>query len=219
MENNQSKQHELTQVQKPVAELKNSKSVVISSSKLFIYLLTRHPLLLLTGLLTTLLGTAALALYSIAYVSDVEQLESEQVPAVMESPMTTASENTNPLPLWMVAAIALSCASGCWVIFRLLNQPTQHPKIQKQLASSQKVPLKSTHQPRRETKTLNTQTIFASLPPLQPITHLQAIKKPLVTILPPEHKNPFDESKESLADLLDWRKHNSLTAILQQYPS
>ncbi|QLE54120.1 hypothetical protein [Nostoc sp. TCL26-01] len=219
MENNQSTQHELTQVQKPVAEPKNSKSVVISSSKLFIYLLTRHPLLLLTGLLTTLLGTTALALYSLTHVSDVEQVESEQVPAIVESPITTTSENNNPLPLWMVAAIALSCASGCWVIFRLLNQSTHRPKIQQPPASSHKVPLKSTHQPKRASQTLNTQPIFASLPPLQPITPLQAIRKPLVTILPPEPKNPFDESKESLADLLDWRKHNSLTAILQQYPS
>ena len=95
MENNQSIKHELNQVKRPKAVLKSSKSVAINSYKIFIYLLTRHPLLLLAGVFTTLMGTAGMALYGIAHVGDVEPLESEPVPAVVEQPITTiTSENS-----------------------------------------------------------------------------------------------------------------------------
>lgn len=219
MENHQSIKHELTQETRPKAALKSSQSVVISSYKIFIYLLTRHPLLLLAGVFTTLMGSAALALYSIANVGDVEKLDIEPLPAVIEQPITTTFENSNPLPLWMVAAIALSCASGCLVIFRLLNQPTPRPQFQKRQAISHKHPSTTSHTPKQEQPIFKTQPIFVPRQTLQPITPMQVIKKPLVTVLPAEQRNPFDDSKESLVELLDWRKHNSLTAILQQYSS
>ncbi|MBD2345565.1 hypothetical protein [Anabaena subtropica] len=219
MENNQSIKHELTQEKRPKAALKSGQSVVISSYNIFIYLLTRHPLLLLTGVFTTLMGSAALALYSITNVGDVEKLDVEPLPAVIEQPMTTTTENSNPLPLWMVAAIALSCASGCLVIFRLLNQPTQRPPIQKRRAISHKALSTTPHTQKQEQQVLKTQPRFVPRQTLPPMTPMQVIKKPLVTVLPAEQRNPFDDSKESLVELLDWRKHNSLTAILQQYSS
>ncbi|ABA19987.1 conserved hypothetical protein [Trichormus variabilis ATCC 29413] len=218
MENNQSIKHELTQETRHTAVLKSSKSVAISSYKIFIYLLTRHPLLLLAGIFTTLMGSAGMALYSLVHVGDVEHLEAEPV-AVIEQPIIADAENGNPLPLWMVAAIALSCASGCLIIFRLLNQPTQRPKIQKREAISHQALSASSRTQKQQQPILKTQPMFVPRPTLQPVNAMQATKKPLLTVLPAEQRSPFDDSKESLVELLDWRKHNSLTAILQQYSS
>jgi hypothetical protein len=220
MENNQSIKHELNQVKRPKAVLKSGKSVVISSYKIFIYLLTRHPLLLLAGVFTTLMGTASLSLYSLIHVSDVEQLEAEPVPAVVEQPIiTTNAENSDPLPMWMVVAIALSCASGCLVIFRLLNPPTQRPQVQKRQAISHLVPSTPPRAARKQQPVIKPHPISARRTTRPPMTPIQAIKKPIMTVMSAEPRNPFEESKESLVDLLDWRKHNSLTSILQQYSS
>ncbi|HEY9802334.1 MAG TPA: hypothetical protein V6D25_18380 [Leptolyngbyaceae cyanobacterium] len=206
-------------MKRPKAVLKSSKSVAISSYKIFIYLLTRHPLLLLAGVFTTLMGTAGMALYSIAHVGDVEPLESEPVPAVVEQPITTiTSENSNPLPLWMIVAIALSCASGSLVIFRLLNPPPQRPQVQKRQAIFYQAPSTSTRA-RKQPPVIKTQPIPAPRQTSRPTRRNQATKKPIITVMQSEQRNPFEDGKESLVDLLDWRKHNSLTSILQQYSS
>ncbi|RCJ27537.1 hypothetical protein A6770_25695 [Nostoc minutum NIES-26] len=214
MENSQSVQHESTQMTGPTLELTNSKSGLIGGSNIFIYLLTQHPLLLLTGLLTMLLGSAALALYSLGYAGNAEQVEPEEIPAVVENPIKTPSETSNPTPLWMVIAIALSCGSGCLVILRLLNRPTQHQKVRKQI---NRYPTRVTpSRPQRlEPQTLKNPPVFVPLQPLKPFVSMQAKTKPLVTVLPPEHRHPLDKSKESLADLMDIRKQNSLSSILR----
>jgi hypothetical protein len=217
MKKSQSVQHELTQAIGPTPELTNSKSKPTSSSNTLIYLLIRHPGLLLTGLLAMLLGTAALALYNLSHVGYGEQTELEQIPAIVEEPIKTPSETGNPTPLWMVVAIALSCGSGCLVILRLLNRPTEHQKVQKPI---KRYPASLT--PSRlktwEPHHFKIPPVFEPSPPLQPVIPMQATTtKPLVTVLPADQKHPLDKSKESLADLMDIRKQNSLSAILQKY--
>lgn len=216
MENSQSVQHESIKVKGPTLELTNGKSGLIGSSNIFIYLLTQHPLLLLTGLLTMLLGSSALALYSLGYAGNAEQIEPEEIPAVVENPIQTPSETSNPTPLWMVIAIALSCGSGCLVILRLLNRPTQRQKLRKHLNRNPR-PVASNRHQRLEPQTLKNPPVFVPLQPLKPFVPMQAKTKPLVTVLPPEHKHPLDKRKESLADLMDIRKQNSLSSILRSY--
>ncbi|HIK08163.1 MAG TPA: hypothetical protein IGS40_26345 [Trichormus sp. M33_DOE_039] len=210
MENSQSLQHELTQVNRTKAEAQKR------SSNLFMFLLTRHPLLLLIGFLATCLGSATLALYSLIHVSDVEQAESESVPAVVEVPVTTNTDMSNPIPLWMVVAIALSCASGCWVILRLVNQPKQRPTVSNQRVAAAR-PSTTKRRQRLARQTLKPQPLFASVKPLPAIAPLSSRQASVMSILPPEQKHPLDSGKESLADLVDWRKHNSLSALLQKY--
>ena len=216
MKKSQSVQHELTQAIGTTPELTNSKSQPTSSSNAFIYLLIRHPGLLLTGLLTMLLGTAALALYNLSHVGYGEQAEPEQIPAIVEEPIKTPSETSNPTPLWMVVAIALSCGSGCLVILRLLNRPNERPKVQKPI-KRYPASLTPSHLKTWEPHHFKIPPVFAPSQPLQPIVSMQAATKPLVTVLPTDQKHPLDKSKESLADLMDIRKQNSLSAILQKY--
>ncbi|WGV23174.1 hypothetical protein [Halotia branconii] len=161
------------------------------------------------------IGSTALALYSLGHVGGAEQIEPEEIPAVVERPIKTPSQS-NPTPLWMVAAIALSCGSGCFILLRLLNRPTQpRRKSQKRI---NRYPEPLTPRPHRnwEPKTLSTLPVFVPTQPLKPTVSMPAKTKPLVTVLPPEHRHPLDKkSKESLADLMDIRKQNSLSAILR----
>ncbi len=216
MENSQSVQHELTQVRGLTPKWTNSKSELTGSSNILIYLVTHHPGLLLTGLLTMFLGSAALALYSLGHVGGAEQVEPEEIPAVVERPIKTPSETSNPTPLWMVVAIALSCGSGCFILLRLLNRPIQPRQNSRKRINHYPTPL--TPRPHRnwEPKTLSTPPVFVPMQPLKPIVSMPAKTKPLVTVLPAEHKHPLDKkSKESLADLMDIRKQNSLSTILR----
>ncbi|MBW4555306.1 MAG: hypothetical protein KME59_05095 [Trichormus sp. ATA11-4-KO1] len=214
MEHSQSVQYEPTQV----TELTNDKSGVMGSSNIFIYLLTHHPGLLLAGLLTMLLGSAALALYSLGYAGSGDNAELEEIPAVVEKPITTSSENSNATPLWMVAAIALSCASGCFIIVRLLNHPNQRQKVRKPIKRDrQPIPLKPSSREKWEPMTLKSPPVFVPMQPLKPINQMRAKSRTLVTVLPPDHRHPLDQRKESLADLMDIRKQSSLSAILQKY--
>lgn len=214
MENNQNVQQQPTQATALTADKVKSNSKSIDSFKFMIYLLGRYPWLLLVGLLGMFIGSATLAVYSLGYAGRVEPEEPETIQAEVAQPINTPSETSNPTPLWMVAAIALSCASGCFIIFRLLNRPTQRQKEQKRInryeARLARRPQKlEPHPP---------QNPMAFVPPSQSMSFAEVPSKtkPMVTVLPPEHTIPFDKSKESLADMLDIRKQSSLSAILRK---
>ncbi len=215
MENSQSVQYEPAQLIGDTPELTNSKSRLITSSNVLIYLVTHHPWLLLTGLLAMFIGGGAFALYSLGHVGRVAQEEPEQIPVVVEEPIKTPSENSNPTSLWMVAAIALSCGSGCLIIFRMLNRPKQLQKVQKHV-NRYEAPLPQTRYPRLEPRLLKNPPVFVPQQ-LTPVMPIPPKTKHLVTVLPPEHKHRLDTRTESLADLLDLRKESSLSAILHKY--
>ncbi|AUT00003.1 hypothetical protein CLI64_06170 [Nostoc sp. CENA543] len=210
MENSQSLQHELTQVNKTKAESKKRRF------NFFMFLLTRHPLLLLIGLLATCLGSATLALHSLIHVSDVEQAESESVPSVVEVPVSANTDVSNPIPLWMVVAIAFSCASGCWVILRLTHQSKQPSTVANQRVATTRTSTVNRRQ-RIARRTVKPQPVLASAQPIRAIAPMSSRQTSVMKVLPPEQKHPLDRGKESLADLVDWRKHNSLSALLQKY--
>ncbi|TVP59533.1 MAG: hypothetical protein EA343_19705 [Nodularia sp. (in: Bacteria)] len=214
MQHTQSVQDEPNRVRRQTKR----KSRLIRSPNILIYLLTRHPGLLLIGLLTMLIGTAALALYSLGYVSSADKVEIEEIPAVVAKPITISSENRNPTPFWMVVAIALSCASGCFIIVRLANRPNQRQQVRKPIKRDcASRPLTSKHRPKPEPTTLKSQPVFVPLQPLKPMTSRRAKSQSPVTVLSSEHRHPLDKSQETLADLMDIRKQNSLSTILQKY--
>ncbi|BAY19263.1 hypothetical protein NIES21_51230 [Anabaenopsis circularis NIES-21] len=207
MENSKNVNHEPTQLIKP--NLKSTKTKLGSNgrSNILIALLAHHPLVLLSGVFTMVMGTATVAFYSLSHVDSVKQADTELMPVIIEAPITT--ERSNPTPLWMVMAIALSCGSGCYVIFRLLN-PTQAHNFPKRAYNRQKA-LKSLPQPIWEPQTSQ------NLPAFVPLQPLSVKSKTLVEVLPPTHQYRLDKGKESLADLMDIRKENSLPALLQKY--
>lgn len=216
MKKTQSVQREPTRLRRATPQLTNRKSRLKQSSNVLIYLVAHHPWLLLTGCLAMFLGGGAFALYSLGNAGQVAQEEPETIPVIIEEPISLPSENSNPVPLWMVAAIALSCGSGSLLVFKILNRKTQPQKIQKQVNRHQARLAQSQYQ-KLEPRLPKNQPIFVPQAQLMPIMQMQPKAKHLVTVLPAEHKHHLDTRTESLADLMDLRKDSSLSAILRQY--
>ncbi|WP_071191145.1 hypothetical protein [Trichormus sp. NMC-1] len=87
-------------------------------------LLVKYPWILFVGLLGIPLGVAIFSYYELSYVGDVPQKQPEKTPdLVVKQPMDITSDTSNATPAWLILAIALTCASGCLVIFRLLKLP------------------------------------------------------------------------------------------------
>ncbi|MBD0389972.1 MAG: hypothetical protein ICV54_26570 [Nostoc sp. C3-bin3] len=162
------------------------------------------------------LGGGAFALYSLGNAGQVAQEEPEKIPVIVEEPINAPSENSNPTPLWMMAAIVLSCGSGCLLIFRMLNKTKQPQKVQKQIKRHQ-ARLAQNHYQKLEPRLPKNQPVFVPQQQLMPLMQMQPKAKHLVTVLPAEHKHHLDTRTESLADLMDLRKESSLSAILRQY--
>lgn len=215
MENSQSVQQEQSQAKTLTPESGKSNSRQTGGGNFVIHLLAYNPWLLLTGLLGFFLSSGAIALYSLGYVGRVEQDEPETIEAEVVQPINTPSETTNPTPLWMVAAIALSCASGCLVILRVLNRPGQLQKVNKQINRYQPPLPERSHQ-RFERRPKKNLPVFVPPPARTPVAAMPAKTKSLVTILPPEQSLSLDQNKESLANLLDIRKQTPLSTILRK---
>ncbi len=216
MEKSQSVQRERTQLRGATPELTNRKSRFKQSSNVLIYLVAHHPWLLLTGCLAMFLGGGAFALYSLGNAGQVTQEEPEKIPVIVEEPINAPSENSNPTPLWMLAAIVLSCGSGSLLIFRMLNQTKQPQKVQK-LVNRHQARLAQNHYQRLEPRLPKNQPVFVPQAQLVPMMPMRPKPKQLVTVLPAEHKHHLDTRTDSLADLMDLRKDSSLSAILRQY--
>ncbi|WP_230966859.1 hypothetical protein [Nostoc commune] len=216
MEKSQSVQREPTQLRRATPELTNKKSRLKQSSNVLIYLVAHHPWLLLTGCLAMFVGGGAFALYSLGNAGQVTQEEPEKIPVIVEEPINVPDLNSNPTPLWMVAAIVLSCGSGCLLIFRMLNRTKQPQKVQK-LVNRHQARLAQSNSQRLQPRLPKKQPIFVPQQQLMPIMQMPLKTKQLVTVLPAEHKHHLDTRTESLADLMDLRKDSSLSAILRQY--
>lgn len=214
MENNQTVQNKSTQPAAISPDLTNGKSRPTSSSKILLQMLARNPWLLLIGLSGIFLAIAAFALYSLGSVGYVQQQKEPEtvsdIPILLEESSNTASESSNPTPLWLIVAIALSCGSGCLIILRLLNRPTQAAKLQKQI-NHDKVQLVPVRQQRLQARSPKNSAVFAPSSSLSPQT------KPMMTVMAPEQTPRLDQSQESLAELMDIRKQNSLPAMLRKY--
>ncbi len=215
MENSQSVQQQPSEVETPTSKSENSKSQHTSGWNLLIHLLAHRPWLFLIGLLAIFIGGATLSLCSLGYVGFEEQTkpeEQEALEAEVEQPITTPSETTNPTPLWMLAAIALSCGSGCLLIFRVINRPAKSQRFQKQKNRYQ---ARMAQRRRQTSESLPPENSAVILPP-QPQTPMMATPaqtKSMVTVLPPQPSLSQDTSNESLASTLDIRKQTSLDAI------
>lgn len=228
MENTQSVQQESSEVKEsaPISDKSEPASRINRFKNVAIYLFMHYPWLFLAGVLLMFLGGGALSIYSLGYVDEsIKRKESETLQAEVippKPPRHETEESKNPIPLWMVAAIALSCASGCLVILKVLNRPKQKQKIKKQVVNRHEIRLAQrrfqvmeARLPKRKTPVRPPggprRTPIMAMPPQKPKP------KPVVTVLPPEHNfKPNRENQDSLADAMDIRKQTSLSSMLQK---
>lgn len=227
MENTQSVQQESSKVKKSAKIPENSKSPkrINSFKNVTIYLFMHYPWLFLAGLLLIFLGGGALSIYSLSYVDEsIKRKESETIQAEVISPKIPASivrsNDENSIPLWMVGAIALSCASGCLIILRLINRPRQKQKIKKRIINREEIRLAQRRYQATEARLAKKTPAYAPQPRKSTIMAMPPQKpkpKPVVTVLPPEQSfKPNQKNQDSLADILDIRKQNSLSSMLRK---
>ena len=228
MQNTQSVQQESSEVKEsaPVSDNSEPASKINRFRNVAIYLFMHYPWLFLAGVLLMFLGGGALSIYSLGYVDesikrkDSETLQAEVIPP--KAPAETEESKKNPIPLWMVAAIALSCASGCLVILKVLNRPKQKQKIKRQVVNRDEIRLAQ-----RRFQAMEARLPKRKAPPRPPggprRTPIMAMPpqkpqpKPVVTVLPPEQNfKPNQENQNSLADVMDIRKQTSLSSMLRK---
>ncbi|MCP6762791.1 MAG: hypothetical protein NHB32_29435 [Fischerella sp. CENA71] len=214
MENTQNVQQPL-EAKAPTNKAVKTGSELQTSKNSLIHLLVQHPWLVIAGVLLALISAAAVAVYSLGYVGRVEREEPEFLQFETELPTTTTPQITkvsySPVSLQMIAAIAISCAGGCFIVFVLLNRLTQQ-KIQENPNRVQPR-LKQRRQKRLEPSPSENLPVF--VPPAAESSHTSSeAAKPVVTVLPPEAEFNKDD-KDSLASMMDLRKQTSLSALLR----
>jgi len=227
MENNQSVQQEPSEVKEsvPITDSSEPKNKVNSFKNVLVYLFMHYPWLFLAGLLLMFLGGGALSIYSLGYVDDrikhkdLDTPQAEVVPP--NAPVESSEADRNPIPLWMVAAVTLSCASGCIIILKVLNRPKQKRKVKRQVVNRDEIRLAQRRYQAMEARLPKRKTpARTSKPRRTPIMAMppqKAKPKPVVTVLPPETDfQPNQENQDSLADIMDIRKQTSLSSMLRK---
>lgn len=222
MENSQRVEPESPEPAAPAPEQITAKPKHNSPWSFFLRLIAYHPWLLVVALLAAFAGSAAISLYSLGFVGRAQQQPpaTQQTEVEVVEPQNPPVENTSPLPLSMVIAIALSCAGGCLLIVRFLNRaavPHKNLKRNRYLARQ----VERDQQPPKpraftEPRPLKNPPVFVPPQPRMPIASASRKTKTMVTILPPAPSKPLITRKESLADSLDLRKQSSLSAILRK---
>jgi hypothetical protein len=220
MEENQTVEQESSEASAPEPDIATVEPKLNTTLDFLQRLVVYCPWLLVVVLLALFIGGGMASLYSLSHVEDDLQPKQTSETELVEvvNPITSPSENTNPLPLWMVGAIALSCASGCVVILRWLNRPIQIQTTHKHVNRYQ-ARLAQRRQQHVENNTSKNKNTLLIVPPPQAKapTPPPAIKKTkqIVTILP-STQNQVLVKKESLADSMDIRKQNSLSSMLHK---
>lgn len=173
------------------------------------------PWLLVVLLLAVFIGGGVASLYSLGHVEEVEVKQTSEVIEVVE-PIVSPPENPQPLPPWIVGAIALSCASGCVVILRWLNRPVQVQTTHKHVNRYQ-ARLAQRRQQHVEGNLSKNNLVITPPSAIKPPTSPPVIKKTkkMVTIIPSSQHQVLVR-QESLADSLDIRKEKPLSSMLQK---
>ncbi len=143
-----------------------------------------------------------------------------QSPANDDLPITTveqprAKEN---LPLSLFSAVALGCAAGSLLLTQVLMHSSQRRHSPTRLKPIGTVRKKRRRSSRRQAPAPKTvQPVNSKLTVQTKGGELVKTENRLtqVTVLPPEESHPLDRTNESLADVMDWRKHHSLTSLMR----
>lgn len=210
MEKNETVQEHSSEASAPEPDIATVKSKPNGTLDFLQRLVIYCPWLLVVILLGLFIGGGVVSLNSLITVEDTQPKQtSEAEIAEVVNPIVAPSENTNPIPLWMVGAIALSCASGCVVILRWLNRPVHIQTTHKHVNRYQ---ARLAQRRQRDIETSVSKNTLLMVPPPQvkePTPQPRLIKKnkQMVTILP-AMQNQVVGSNESLAESMDIRKQN-----------
>lgn len=150
-------------------------------------------------------------------VSTVLESTAKKTPQ-SNSGIVSPTEDSLPkegLPLSLFWGLAFGCATGSLLVTHAFRQSTQRRQVIK--------PSKSTRHKKRR-RSVNRRRVPQNL---QPVVQTQAIQtqdspqtlvheETEVTVVPDQQKSPLDNEEQSLAEMLDLRKRESLASIMRR---
>ncbi len=185
-------------------------------------LVQKHPLTCCCGLWAVLVLVGSVATVGLFNPGSLEQEASNPTPS-----LTTVQESTpksivkKDLPLSLFGAVALGflgCAAGSLLVTHALKQtserrqpptrlkPATSTRKKRRVSSKKRRPVPRTPQPEGSKVAFQT--------PDNRLATTNNGKLTQITVLPPEENHPLDGGDQSLADMLDMRKHQSLASLL-----
>jgi len=197
MENDQSTQQQSQSDDSKLLRQRRFKALS-SPQPTLINLCKRYPWLIWSGVWALLLSTAAfvssVAIFSLVHTGYVAHEEPQPATARERDSSQTTPVNL----LWVLGAVALTCSVGYLA--------SKHLKGSLRAKDPQQSKQKRLRRRQRPISQLPPPTLVEPSP--------VAEAEPVVTVLPPEENNPLDKHEESLAEMMDIRKQQSLSAIL-----
>ena len=162
-----------------------------NTRKTLVNILKKYPGIWFLGLFLMPIGVAILAYNQLSYIGYVPQKVQEETPFIpIQSTVSTFSDTSNPLPLWLIMAVIFCCSTGSFVIFYLLQNSRESTKITQRTRNSQRLSSQKRYK----------STNFPSSP---------SDRKNLLIILPPEKIYPLNTNTSSVGNLRNLCKHSS----------
>ena len=187
-------------------------------------LIQKHPFMLWGTLWMSLIFVGSFAALGLFNPGQIEQDTPKPTPAPSSVQISAPRED---LPLSLFGAIAIGCTSGSFLFIYILKNSARSHQASRRLNSPDTITKK-----RRQTK----KRPLAKIPPpvatvakvtqpvavakvTQPNTTTALVpltrqKRSQITVLSPEEIHPLDRGDDSLADLLDLRKRQSLDSLM-----
>lgn len=136
MENNQSTQQDLSQLDSSKERLNHRKSVGAANLNSLLKLIKRSPWLIWSGVWILLLVTSVIAILSLTHPLGVEQepeskpvaVEKQTKPPLQTGKPTESLQTGRPI-LWLVGAAAFTVAVGSLVLLKRLNSSVKAPQL------------------------------------------------------------------------------------------
>lgn len=195
-------------------------------------LINRYPLAFwgtIWGVLLLIITLATLGLVNPGGLEEEKSLPKPLVSTTLESTIKktpqpksllisprTQSPPQEGLPLSLFLGLALGCAAGSLLLTYTLRQSPQRSQIIKSSQSSRYKKRQHSTKPRNVPQNPKSVGHKQALESRQSSQILSQTENPEVTILSDQEKNPLDREEQTLAEMLDLRKRESLASIMQR---
>jgi len=132
-------------------------------------------------------------------------------------PPPKAPQPSTGVPLWLYGAIAFGCTAGLGLIYLGFQRSVSSRKPVKRTGTKSKpVPTAKVRKkpPASPQKRRTAPPVARTQSPVVP--EPVYIMEPTVTVLSPEESHPLDWGEQTLADMMDLRKRQSLSSLLRK---
>lgn len=172
-------------------------------------LIQKHQFVFWGGLWITLLSVGGFAAVGLLTPGSTQQNTPKPTPA---PPTVQVSAPREDLPLSLFTAIALGCAAGSFLFVYVIKNSAHSHQSSRRLNSTATITKRRRQVKKRPvaTKIIRQPVTSVALAPLRPE------EKSQVTVLSPEETSPLDRGNDSLAEMLDLRKRQSLESLMRR---